>query len=172
MRKEDKDEALSLRALLKTYLYKFTLTRSEDRELKKIMANHFYYDKKYLDDIDTYSEGHKLGLTSHVRAHQLFDRLGLSNEDRARVWADHKRKIGSYREVYNLKPIKEGRDNKDVTVGSGYGGRSIIRYPRKGHKNAWKKFYKLFPRLHPDYKPEKLSWPASPEAEKILSKKL
>lgn len=49
---------------------------------------------------------------------------------------------------YGLKPPKEGRDNKDVQVGSGGSNRSKIRYPSKKRSvKTWKKFYKLFPML-------------------------
>ena len=43
--------------------------------------------------------------------------------------------------------VKEGRDNKDVRVGSGGENKNSIRYPKKCRKTAWKRFYKLFPHL-------------------------
>ncbi len=65
-------------------------------------------------------------------------------------------------------PKVEHKDNKYVRVGNGGGGLSSIRYPKKGHKNAWKNFYKIFPHLDPT-KPEKVY--ISPEAQQILNKK-
>lgn len=69
---------------------------------------------------------------------------------------------------YDSSPKVEHKDNKYVRVGNGGGGLSSIRYPKKGHKNAWKNFYKIFPHLDPT-KPEKVY--ISPEAQQILNKK-
>ena len=46
------------------------------------------------------------------------------------------------------KPIKEGRDNKSVHVGSGGSNRNKVRYPKKNrNRRTWANFYKLFPKL-------------------------
>lgn len=48
------------------------------------------------------------------------------------------------------KPLKEGRDNKGVYVGSGSGGYrgNTVRYPKKNRsRKTWAKFYSLFPSL-------------------------
>lgn len=60
-----------------------------------------------------------------------------------------KRKLRDYysTSLYHKRPIKEGRDNKDVLVGSGGDNQNKIRYPKKCRKTAWKRFYKLFPQL-------------------------
>ncbi len=48
----------------------------------------------------------------------------------------------------NKKPKPEGRDNKDIIVGSGGSNKNKIRYPSKKRSlGTWKKFYKLFPIL-------------------------
>ncbi len=62
-----------------------------------------------------------------------------------RVKNDESRKLSSR---YQAKPKKEGRDNKDVRVGSGGGSITSIRFPKqRANKSVWKKFWKLFPLL-------------------------
>jgi len=51
---------------------------------------------------------------------------------------------------YNKMPKPDSRDNKQTKVGSGWDGEgrhNPIRYPKKCRKTAWKRFYKLFPKL-------------------------
>ena len=49
---------------------------------------------------------------------------------------------------YNFMPKPPRKDNKDyINYGSGHNGGTSIRYPKKGRKTAWKRFYKLFPKL-------------------------
>jgi len=63
----------------------------------------------------------------------------------------HKRDLHENRTDYTLKPVQEGKDNKDYYSGRGGGGsRNRIRVPRKVRsKGCWKRFYKLFPHLDP-----------------------
>lgn len=68
------------------------------------------------------------------------------------MWNDLFKEKLQKKNEYSAKPQKEGRDNKDVKVGSGSNGRNSIRYPSLKRKNAWKKFYKLFPHLNPNNK--------------------
>ncbi len=146
-----KAELLELKQLLNTLSKRFNLSRKEDRRLKFIMANEFYYSK---EDVKNYLE---LGGNFSIikEAHDLMDKLHIIDSERESMWKAHKAKIRSYKTDYSLRPIQSRRDNKDIRVGSGYGSGNSIRYPRKGHKNAWKKFYKLFPHKHPDYDKEK-----------------
>ena len=64
------------------------------------------------------------------------------------LYQDHYRSLKETN--YRAKPRKEGRDNKDVRVGSGGSSSyySSIRFPKKtANKSVWKKFWKLFPFL-------------------------
>ncbi len=135
------DELKELDILLRQTLNKVGLNRSEKRQLKHIMSTTPYRDKLSLYDDQ-----------NAIRAHQLFDKILTPDHERESIWRDQISKVISYSKGYDLKPIKEGRDNKNVRVGSGYPQGNTIRYPRKGHKNAWKKFYKLFPHLDPKNK--------------------
>jgi len=102
-------------------------------------------------------------------------------EDELKEWSEEERRwtyhiIHNYHHLtwlnkhkgYNSSPKVEHKDNKYIRVGNGGGGQSSIRYPKKGHKNAWKNFYKIFPHLDPT-KPEEVH--ISPEAQQILNKK-
>lgn len=64
-------------------------------------------------------------------------------------WVIYQRHSQNKKTNYKAKPKKEGRDNKDVIVGSGGGSlHSSIRFPKKiANKSVWKKFWKLFPFL-------------------------
>jgi hypothetical protein len=64
-------------------------------------------------------------------------------------------KYGKHRiqaEEYDKKPIREHKDNKDYYNGSGGSNVNKVRYPAKCRKTAWKRFYKLFPKLNPENK--------------------
>lgn len=151
---------------------KLQLSNTELKRLRFLMSVEYYTSKKDLIPISAASyKPYKDQLQRKHEAHKLFDLIRLPEKQREKMWIEHRNQIGSYGDVYKLKPVKEGRDNKDIRVGSGYGGRDSIRYPRKGHKSAWKKFYKLFPRLHPNYTSDTLNKYASGEALKILNKK-
>lgn len=160
---EFQKELLKLKNELNRVRNRIGISRSEDRFMKLIMSGGSYWDKQLnKDSISDWA-------IKCNKVHELFDKIGTSPYDRKQIWDDHFYKIKSYSGIYDLKPIKEGRDNKDIRVGSGYSQRGAIRFPRKGHKNAWKKFYKLFPRLDPNNK-TKLTFGIPPEAEKILNK--
>lgn len=52
---------------------------------------------------------------------------------------------------YKKMPKRPRQDNKNfINRGSGMGNRNPIRYPKKCRKTAWKRFYKLFPKLKPE----------------------
>lgn len=49
---------------------------------------------------------------------------------------------------YNQMPKGVTKDNSDgINFKNGGSNSSSIRYPKKNRKTAWKRFYKLFPRL-------------------------
>ena len=81
-----------------------------------------------------------------VQIYKLAKELGIEDNELKEMWVtkwcEHERRKLEYRK----KPQAEGRDNKDVRVGSGGSNRNMIRYPSKKRSvKTWKKFYKLFP---------------------------
>ena len=48
---------------------------------------------------------------------------------------------------YDSMPKPPKKDNKDYKVGSGGFNKNTIRFPKKVRKTAWKRFFKLFPKL-------------------------
>ena len=72
---------------------------------------------------------------------------------------------------YDANFTLDFRDNKDRIIYTVGGGSSRIRYPKKIRKNAWKKFYKLFPKLKPGYVEDLSSNRITEEAKLILNKK-
>lgn len=77
------------------------------------------------------------------------------NIDVFEMWYEQNALAKSNKALYEMKPVRERKDNKDVLNLSrhpGGNGRNSIRYPKKNRKTAWKRFYKLFPKLDPKNK--------------------
>jgi hypothetical protein len=81
--------------------------------------------------------------------YQYFDKMGLNKEERIQYIFNLIQQRVDNRSEYRRKPIRVRKDNKDYINGSGYPQGNSIRYPRKCRKTAWKRFYKLFPKLDP-----------------------
>ena len=78
----------------------------------------------------------------------LAKELNFSKQELYNLWAKQNYIRYQNKKDYNRRPQKEGRDNKDVHVGSGGSNKNKVRYPsKKRSKSTWKKFYKLFPHL-------------------------
>lgn len=100
------------------------------------VANWVYqeYDFSYLDELK-----------------QLIKDINLSKEEFYQIVNEIRSNNWERRKVMNRKPTKVRKDNsiwtppyENVTEQS-----TKIRYPRKCRKTAWKRFYKLFPKLKP-----------------------
>ncbi len=88
----------------------------------------------------------KLAEEKHIQVYVLANKIGLTEKERNILWMKERNRKTKAREELSKKPLKEGRDNKDVHVGSGGGGSGKVRYPSKKRSRAvWKKFYALFP---------------------------
>lgn len=90
---------------------------------------------EYKECLEFYSLGDEFELDNDIMEVIIGKYYVTSNLDRAYL---------------NKKPIKEGRDNKNVYVGGGSGGYrgNTVRYPKKNRsKKTWSNFYKLFPSL-------------------------
>lgn len=162
---EFKKELLKFQEELNRTKNKLCITRSEERLLNQIKWSTGYVSRQ---DLLEYPQS--ILYKDQKKAHNILDKAGKSEEERKALWAGAKSLRREYKSPYSLKPIKEGRDNKDVRVGSGGGGSNRIRFPKKGHKNAWKKFYKLFPHLDPNNKGKSAEWPLPIGAQLILNK--
>lgn len=164
---ENRDQVL--RMTKKTVL---SLSKKQLKRLKYIMSIEYYTPREGLaDPLSTDCLPYKKQLSLRHEAHDIMDLIRLSETEKKKMWMEHHVLLRIKSNIYQLTPIQDRRDNKDVRVGSGRGNRGKIRYPRKGHKNAWKKFYKLFPHLHPDYKVKGFSETPTYDAQKILNKK-
>lgn len=57
----------------------------------------------------------------------------------------------SYQKTYYRKPSTPKKDNQLGNIYKDIGrGNPNIRYPKKCRKTAWKRFYKIFPKLKPN----------------------
>lgn len=79
---------------------------------------------------------------------RLFKKLNYSDEDALLYWWDEYSEQRSIKKEYDKKPIRVRKDNKDsINYGSGRSNKNTIRFPKKVRESAWKRFYKLFPKL-------------------------
>lgn len=98
---------------------------------------------------DTSYTSFRSKLESLKEMHEIFDYFDIKDQYRYAFFAKVKYQQKARHSEYLVKPILIKKDNKDYTHGSGGSWRNVIRYPRKKRKTAWKRFYKLFPRLKP-----------------------
>jgi hypothetical protein len=134
------------------------LSRKDSRRFRHLMYKHF--SNFYLDrDYDNFKKGLLGSLNSpssygryrneaseKLEIISIIEKYKMTNEDVARLSYLNGKLYRDYRNEYNKRPQKEGRDNKGVRVGNGGGNRNSIRYPsKKRSKRVWKTFYKMFP---------------------------
>lgn len=93
-----------------------------------------------------------------VEIFELAKKAGMNDAALKSAWT---REYFNYRRIsYRSGPIygkmpKIRQDNKtSINYGSGSGSWPTIRYPKKCRKTAWKRFYRLFPKLDPKNQPE------------------
>lgn len=101
-------------------------------------------DVKYLKNI-----------AEEKKIYELAIELQLDSIEFHMMWYNCYNEKLDNKQTYSAKPLKEGRDNKDVLNLSKHPGDytgNTIRYPKKNRKTAWKRFYKLFPKLDPKNK--------------------
>ncbi len=104
--------------------------------------------ENYKNSIENGFTSKKLDQVKEI--HELFDTIEYTETKRQIYWMRRFHEQGKLHMVYRKKPIRERKDNKDFYNGGGYGeNRNRIRYPKKCRKTAWKRFYKLFPKLNP-----------------------
>lgn len=126
------------------------------RRIKTLMYKHrmvsrFYKKEeltKFLSDMTKFdTQKHKDMVAEITEIHKLSDEIGLTDEQIRDIWYEQVSMFFKNQSIYSRRPQKEGRDNKDVEVGTGGSNRNKIRYPSKKRSiKTWKKFYKLFPR--------------------------
>jgi|ERR1035437_4297172 hypothetical protein len=131
------------------------MSKDKDRRLKHLMANQYvhpvYFDnwkKTTLELAVQQTTGTRISkdLENQIEIYKLAKELEISDDDLKKRWIESYSKQCKQTELYGDKPKKEGRDNKDVLVGSGGSSGNKIRYPSKKRSlSTWKKFYKLFP---------------------------
>lgn len=81
-----------------------------------------------------------------VEIHMICKELKLTEKEVSNLWSEQSQKRVTNHSIMKGSPLKEGRDNKDIHVGSSGSNRNKIRYPSKKRSiKTWKKFYKLFP---------------------------
>lgn len=88
-------------------------------------------------------------------------------------WTFYKQIQNDLSSEYNKKTKLPRQDNKTyINRGSRYGGSNRIRYPSKKRKSAWKRFYKLFPKLDPNHKDPILEYLEEKKKKEELQQKI
>lgn len=124
------------------------------RLLKSLVAkwNNGTFNIPYLFDLPYPFGFEKVYDLSHLNeTKNLIKELDISYDDFMIIFYELKSNKWDRRAVLNNKPTKVHKDNsiwstKTLKIGP---TSSKIRYPRKKRKTAWKRFYKIFPRLKP-----------------------
>lgn len=102
-----------------------------------------------------YSVGtNTLEYKERMRVFEYFYKLGKDDDYIAKIWQETHRLRRKDTSEFNLKPIRERKDNQHpenygINWGSGCGSSNRIRVPSKKHKNRYKNFLKLFPNYKP-----------------------
>jgi hypothetical protein len=132
-------------------------SRKESRELlylcKKYPYINYFILLKYLKESNkiSFNKFLKERILISKRIHELY--IKFFNEEEYRIhWniSYHNQIEKSKKYDYMIPP--ERKDNKTYLnrgTGNMNGGFSSVRFPKKGRKTAWKRFYKLFPNLKP-----------------------
>jgi len=80
----------------------------------------------------------------------LYKQAGIELKDAYLHWGHNHYEQMKRHHSMNYMPKNPRQDNKSyINYGSGGGNGASIRRPKKVRKTAWKRFYKLFPRLKP-----------------------
>lgn len=136
------------------------LTKDEHRKLLHLLSKNHQCDKSYVITLkermkdDKYTaKKYSTQIDELTTVHRLFDKLGLSEEERCNFWRRYVSLVRNNKPNYNAKPIKSSKDNPN-THGEKFVGGGTPRKPKKCRKTAWKRFYKNFPHLDPKNKVE------------------
>jgi hypothetical protein len=106
-----------------------------DRETVELRKNDKTYHYYGLDEINKY-----------VELYKIIDKLEIHPDIVNRLWSRLQQASRKRKAQYNRKPIPVRKDNPNLYGGEFRGG-GYLRIPRRSKKNAWKRFYKLFPHL-------------------------
>jgi hypothetical protein len=113
---------------------------NKDRKLKRRL-NHLIYNYLFRG-----SDPFAISNPIMDEMNELFKKLNIFDKH-SYVFCRPTARRRYYRK-YDSSPKPERKDNKTyINFGSGSSGSSMIRYPSKKRKTAWKRFYKLFPHL-------------------------
>lgn len=127
------------------------------RRAKFLMGKHplLFIDDKFIKNVyDTYPDfktgnwslSYKVMFQERMEILETCKSLGMSDQEICKMWNDISKERRKSKQLYESKPKPEGRDNKDVHVGTGGSNKNKVRYPSKKRSiRTWKKFYALFP---------------------------
>lgn len=126
------------------YPVEYDLSILTKKDAKKL--NHITRSQQYLQATDDYPRDSKY-MALVREAHKIYDKAGLTDRERRNHWIYNNALQSRSHKAYSKTPTPEGRDNKEVYVGSGRSGYrgNTVRVPRKNaSKSTWAKFNKLF----------------------------
>lgn len=146
------------------------MTKTKESQIYHIMGKYYYRSKTKLSIQENREHQLNTILGKKPKKMQLFNNVGtntleykerlrvfeyfykLDKDDDyiAKIWQETYRLRRKDTSEYNLKPLRERKDNQHpenygINWGSGGGSGNRIRVPSKKHKNRYKNFLKLFP---------------------------
>jgi hypothetical protein len=114
------------------------------RRLKILMGNHYIMVRYFQNwkKIDT-EHGNE-----RSEIYKLATELQISDDNLLKMWVGIYQARRKQKDLQNIMPKVERKDNKHIRVGSNGSNKNTVRYPSKKRSRAtWKKFYLLFPSL-------------------------
>lgn len=129
------------------YMSKIKLSIQDNREFKlSILLGKKVKKLKLFYSIGTNTVEYK----ERIRVFEYFYKLCKDDDYIASLWQEIQSDRRKESSLYNLKPIRERKDNQHPeNYGKNWGGSGSngnrIRVPSKKHKNRYKNFLKLFP---------------------------
>lgn len=126
--------------------------RDKERRLNHLLYSHavnIYIIEDYVNMVDLAKEYSNYIHNNYVlEIESLRKELNLSHEELIDIWVGIRICKKENRKKYRKNGQKSRKDNSStINYGNRLSWRNKIRFPRKKRKTAWKRFYKLFPKL-------------------------
>jgi hypothetical protein len=125
-----------------------SLDRQDNRLLMREIRNYAPRTKKELAKMLLCTGYHLNPILSRI--YILYNKVNISDDDIITHWKYYYNMQYALHSSLHTMPKNPRQDNKAyVNSGSNGSNRTKIRYPKLCRKTAWKRFYKLFPKLNP-----------------------
>jgi hypothetical protein len=114
----------------------------------KIVRTDYFVSRTQLKYLQDNKENYMMKLEHAEFVYNIYSLFSLSDRDIGRHWVFKREQQADLHYSYSSMAKNPRQDNKDyINRGSGDSNAYSLRRPKLCRKTAWKRFYKLFPRL-------------------------